>query len=162
MSSHALSLEIDDAELYGEAPTPANGDPYVAVVMTTNDEGVPIEKDTITLGTGFESIDDIAGDLKRRLEQPDQFDHDIGFAPDRAEIFGIAGSVSFASLTQKQEYTVELEGESFTFEAESELDARYRAASQFKAQLNGPYVGTSVSEFAQRATIANTETAESA
>lgn len=155
MASHTLSLEIDDTELYAEAPTPANGDPYVAVVMKTNEQGVSIEQETITLGTGFESINDIAWELKQMLEQPDQYDHGIDFVPDRAEVFGIAGSVGFASLTHSYEYTVEIKGESFTFEAESKLDARYRAADKFKEQLDSS--GVDINMLAVQAKITNTE-----
>jgi hypothetical protein len=96
MSGYELRLEIDDTDLYDGAPTPANGDPYVAVVMQTNENGAAVQQETLTLGTGFESIDDIAWELKRQLADPERYGHDIEFVPDRADIFGIAGAVDFA------------------------------------------------------------------
>lgn len=96
MTGHELRLEIDDTDLFDAAPSPANGDPYVAVVMRTNENGVAIEKEAITLGTGFESIDDIAWELKRILGNPERHGHGIKFVPDRAEVFSIAGTVEFA------------------------------------------------------------------
>lgn len=53
-------------------------------------------------------------------------------------------------------YTVEVEGETYTIETDSERDARYRAASRHKSQMTGPYVGISVSELARTATITDT------
>jgi hypothetical protein len=82
MTKQTLDIEINDTKLYAEAPAPANGDPYIAVVMKTNDKGVPVQKLTITLGTGFESITDIAWSLKQRLEQPDRYGDEIEFVPD--------------------------------------------------------------------------------
>lgn len=96
MSGHKLRLEIDDTDLYDGAPAPGNGDPYVAIVMQTNRKGVAVQQGTLTLGTGFESIDDIAWELKRRLADPERYGHGIEFVPDRADIFGIAGVVDFA------------------------------------------------------------------
>lgn len=49
-------------------------------------------------------------------------------------------------------YAVELEGESYTVDADGELDARYRAASKHKEQMGGPDVGIGVSELANHAT----------
>lgn len=96
MSGYELRLEIDDTDLYDGAPTPANGDPYIAVVKQTNENGVAIKQETLTLGTGHESIDDIAWELKRQLADPERYGHDIEFVPDQADIFGIAGAVDFA------------------------------------------------------------------
>jgi hypothetical protein len=156
MSEHPINVEIGGTKLYAEAPTPACGDPYVAVVMETDEQNIPINKEAITLGSGFKSIDDIAQHLKRILAYPEQYEHDIEFTPDRAQVFGVTGSVDFTPVTQ-DEFEVELNGESFTVKAETELDARYQAASTYKKELSGPEVGVGVSELAEQATITSAD-----
>ena len=50
-------------------------------------------------------------------------------------------------------YTIRIEDQTHTVSEESELDARYLAASRHKASDDGPEVGVGVEEIAQRATI---------
>ena len=52
-------------------------------------------------------------------------------------------------------YNVRIEGETHTVSEESELDARYLAASRHKASDDGPEVGIGVEEIAQHATVVN-------
>jgi hypothetical protein len=99
MPERENTLDIENTTLFEEAPIPANGDPYVAVAMETNDNGVAIEQTPFTLGTGFESIDDIAAHVQEILAHPGRFDTEIPFLPDRVEIFCIAGSVEFDLAT---------------------------------------------------------------
>lgn len=58
-------------------------------------------------------------------------------------------------------YTVEIAGETHVVDARSELDARYRAASEHKGELSGPDIGIGVSELAGQATIVSSDTATS-
>lgn len=58
-------------------------------------------------------------------------------------------------------YTVEIAGETRTVEADSELDARYRAASEYKGELSGPDIGIGVSELAGQATVVSSNAATS-
>lgn len=58
-------------------------------------------------------------------------------------------------------YTVEIAGETHTVDTRSELDARYRAASEYKRELSGPYVGIGVSELAGQATVVSSSAATS-
>ena len=50
-------------------------------------------------------------------------------------------------------YTIRIEDQTHTVSEESELDAKYLAASRHKASDDGPEVGVGVEEIAQRATI---------
>jgi hypothetical protein len=93
--SEAQPVSIRSSNLFGEAPSPANGDPYIALLSRTNNNGVAIERETAILGTGFDSFDDIAAHIQRIIEHPDQHDLDLEFTPDRAEVFGISGTISF-------------------------------------------------------------------
>jgi hypothetical protein len=50
-------------------------------------------------------------------------------------------------------YTIRIEDQTHTVSEESELEAKYLAASRHKASDDGPEVGVGVEEIAQRATI---------
>lgn len=50
-------------------------------------------------------------------------------------------------------YEVSIEDETYTVSEESELDAKYLAASRHKASDSGPEVGIGVEQYAQQATI---------
>jgi len=99
----ATSVAIDSVRRYDSVPTVANGDPYIAHVSETTENGVPTRTVTLTLGTGFTSTDSIARDIQRRLATPDRFeiDDDIpdDFDPERADIFGLHGYVEFDTDT---------------------------------------------------------------
>jgi len=58
------------------------------------------------------------------------------------------------------EYTIELDGETYTIEADTEQNARYQAACRHKSQMTGPYVGISIDEWARDATITETSPVE--
>lgn len=80
---------------YGE-DTVANGDPYMAMLMETNEQGVAIQRRAVSLGTGFTSMDDIASfiRLELRRDEPalDGF-RDLSFEVDSVDIFGVVGRV---------------------------------------------------------------------
>lgn len=95
MSDAQSAPAVSSVELLDETPSPANGDPYVAVLAQTNGKGVATEREAVTLGTGFTSGDQIAYRLHRMLESPSHYGLEIDFKPDKAELFCIAGTVTF-------------------------------------------------------------------
>jgi len=94
-----VSVAVDSVKKYDAVPEVANGDPYVAHISETSENGVPIRTVTLTLGTGFTSTDSIARDIQRRLSSPSHFNISEkipeGFTPDRADIFGLHGYITF-------------------------------------------------------------------
>lgn len=88
----------DGVRVFVDDDNVANGDPYVAVVSETNDKGVPIDTQTITLGTGFESYDDIVHTVERaaKIGQPTT----ITVHFDRVDIYGLDAQANF-------EYTID-------------------------------------------------------
>jgi hypothetical protein len=155
MEALELNLTVEETTLYESAEEPANGDPFVAVVMQTNENDVTVEREPIFLGTDFESIDEVATRLRRFLTSPTLAGHDVDFVPDRADIFTVAGSVDFEPVTSS--YEVEIESETYTVAASSKLDAKHRAASQHKEALSGPDIGRGVEELAIAASVMDIE-----
>ena len=97
--SHSTIVAVESSKTYDAVPEPANGDPYIAHVSETAENGVPIQTVSLTLGTGFTSIEEIARHVRRRLADPDYYgDGDAipaDFTPDRADVFGLHGHISF-------------------------------------------------------------------
>lgn len=91
----------------------------------------------MTLGTGFGSLEDIAHSLVDRLSDPHYTDLSVDVVHDRAHIFGISGSVEFASATSS---TVEIGDAVYEVDAIDPTDARYRAAARHKRESGGPDV----------------------
>jgi hypothetical protein len=57
-------------------------------------------------------------------------------------------------------HTIELDGETYTIEADTEQNARYQAACRHKSQMTGPYVGIDIDQLARSATITDTSPVE--
>lgn len=148
-----VDLAVDDTTLFEAAPQPANGDPFVAMLLNENDNGVAVDRTLVSLGTGFDSLEAIAAHLRDRLngDSPSNDTFDLEFVPTRAEIFGIAGSVSFE--TPPRPFAVSIDGDVYAVTASTQTDARYRAAAQHKEALGGPEVGLSIDDYAAAATI---------
>lgn len=101
--THSTVVTVKSSKTYDPVPEPANGDPYIAHVSETAENGVPIQTVSLTLGTGFESIEQIAQHVRRRLADPDYYgDGDTipdDFAPDQAHVFGLHGHIEFEPLS---------------------------------------------------------------
>lgn len=89
----AINADGADVQSHGLIDDIGNGDPFVAVLHRTDENGVSTHKKMITLGTGFTSMDDIGYAIQQRLQDPDHFDIEIGFVPDSADVFALAGRV---------------------------------------------------------------------
>lgn len=95
MGSPPIAINADVAEVqnYGLINDIGNGDPFVAILHRTNENGVPTHTKAMTLGTGFTSMDDIAYAIQKRLQNPHHFDLEIDFVPESADVFALAGRV---------------------------------------------------------------------
>lgn len=114
--SHATSVAVESSTTYDAVPEPANGDPYIAHISETAENGVPVQTVSLTLGTGFESIEGIARHVRRRLADPGYYgDGDTipaDFDPDQAHVFGLHGHISFTDPDRDAEAETDTETES--------------------------------------------------
>jgi hypothetical protein len=100
----------------GAAPV-ANGDLFVVCLLGYDDpsQSVPSKIHARTLGTGFESLDAIAHEIRRRLDgrhvrPADQID--IGWTPTGADVSGLAGQITFDTPEMGGDGNADMEMES--------------------------------------------------
>jgi len=71
-----------------------NGDPYVAVLISDQPENdlQPEAKETVLLGTGYSSMEEIVNSLTHLINNPEQREEaGISFKPDNCHVFELVG-----------------------------------------------------------------------
>jgi len=97
----SVNINIDSKTNFTGVYHKANGDPFIAVFSRTEPEdNAPSEKRVITLGTDFQSFNDIIYTARDIIIAPQHSGvmngkEPLQFAPTRVDIFELSGTASF-------------------------------------------------------------------